>query len=99
MHEVDVKMKNVELLFARADVGQHRKVSGDVGLEWRRVESERLIASRYQSSLRAGIGAREQRDLVAQIDQSIRQMGHYAFGAAVQMRRYRFVERRDMRNA
>jgi hypothetical protein len=43
-----------------------------------------------------GIRTGEQRDVVTQFDESVGQMRYDAFGAAVQSRRHRLIERRDL---
>ena len=60
--------------------------------------SRRSARGQAASSVRTGFGvaAREQRHIVAEVDERIGQIGHHAFGAAIKFRRDCFVQRRNL---
>ena len=96
MHHVGVEVQDVEAVLVLAHLGQHRQVGGQVRLQRRGIEADRLVAHGDQVGLGLGVGAGEQGDLVAEIDQGVAQMRHHPFGAAIQLRRNRFVEGGDL---
>ena len=63
------------------------------------VEAQRLRTHRLQFRTRYGIAAGEQRHVVAHGHQLVGQECHDALGAAIQLRRHGFRERRDLGNA
>ena len=99
MQKVRVKVQHVELACARKHFVQHRKMGGDIGFARRIVQSKRALATRVQRSARARISAREQRHFVTEVDQRVGKVRDDPLGAAVQARRHRLVQRRDLRNA
>ena len=80
------------------DLVQHGQVRGEVGFQRR--GSSRIACSRtaHQPRLGACIGRGEQRDLVAEIAQRIAQVRDDSLRAAIELRRYGFVERGDLGN-
>jgi hypothetical protein len=96
MQHVGVEVDDVELVAPLVQIGQHRQVRGDIRLQRRRVEPDRLIARRRQMRPGARFGAGEQRHVVAQVDQSFAEVGDHALGAAVEPRRHGFVQRRNL---
>jgi hypothetical protein len=96
--EVDMEMQDVELVLPSAHVVQLREMGREVGLERRRVEPDRLVTHRHERGLGPRLGGREQRHLVAELRQGIRQMRHDPFRAAVEAWRHRLVQRCDLRD-
>ena len=84
MKQIDVEMEHIELVGARADLVQHREMRGNVGLERVRIEPHCLLAHRDEARPRAGVAAREERHIVAELHERIRQVGYDPFGAAIE---------------
>jgi hypothetical protein len=91
-----MEMQKIKFVPAQMELVQHGQVSGKVRLQQRRIKPDGLIA--HGNQRRAGIGfrAREQRDLMAQLHKRVAQVRDDAFGAAIQFRRHRLVEGRDL---
>ncbi len=91
LDHVGVEVDDVELIGPPADLVQHGHVRGEVGLQRRGVQPDGLVADGGQFGLGAGVGAGEQGDIVAEIDQGVAEVRHHPFGAAVVPGRDRFV--------
>ena len=77
-----------------------REMRGDVGVAGdRRVEAERAGRGRREPGASVRIAAREEGDVVTQIDQRLDEVRHDAFGAAVEAGWHGLEERRDLRDA
>ena len=98
LDHVDVEVQHVELIHAAPHIEQHAHVRGEVRLEDGGIQADRLVAHRHQLGARLCFGRCEQRDIVAGVHQCIGEPGHHPFRAAVQFRRYRFIERGDLRD-
>jgi hypothetical protein len=98
MDEFGVEMNEVERILAAAHLVHHREMRGEIGLEARRIEPDRLIAHGDQLGTRPRVGAREQGHLVTEFDQSLCQEGNDALGAAIKLGRNRLVQRRNLGN-
>ncbi|MNR08305.1 hypothetical protein D3C85_1244530 [compost metagenome] len=98
VRHVRVEMDDVEVVGAIHHFGQHGHVGGQVGLQRSGIQPDRLIAHRDQARPRFGLGAGEQRHLVTQFDQGVRQMGDHPFRSTVETRRHRLIEGRDLSN-
>ncbi|MNQ90988.1 hypothetical protein D3C85_1063510 [compost metagenome] len=98
VQDVGMEMDDVERVGAVQNGGQQGHVRGQVGLQRLGVQPDRLIAHRDQPRPRLGLGAGEQGHLVAQIDQGVGQVGDDPLGAAVETRRHRLIEGRDLSN-
>jgi hypothetical protein len=95
LQDVDVEMKHVELVGALPHLLQHHRMMGQ-GIAHGRVEAQRHIAAGHQFGRGAGIGAGEQRDLVALTHEFLGEIGNDPFGAAIERRRDALIERRDL---
>jgi hypothetical protein len=71
---------------------------GDIRFEHAVVEPNGPVAHGDQTRLRARVGARKQRYIVAQIDKGIAEIRNDALCAAVERRRHGFVEWCDLCN-
>ena len=98
MQQVDVEVQDVELAAARAHFVQHREMCGDIGLERRGVEPDRLVAHRCEPRPRPRVAACEQRDVVAERHQRFGEVRDDPFGPAVKARRHRLAQRGDLRD-
>ena len=96
MDQVDVKMQNIECMPAQMKLMQHGQVSGQVRFQRARIEPDGLIAYRDQPRPCVCLRAREQRDLVPELDESVGQVRDDAFSAAIQARRHRLIQGRDL---
>ncbi|MNE46266.1 hypothetical protein D3C80_1405930 [compost metagenome] len=96
MHHVGVEMDDVEIVGAVQHLRQHGHVRGQIGLQRLRVQANGLISHRDQSRPRLGLGAGEQGDVMAQIDQGVGQVGHHPLGAAVETWGHGLIEGRDL---
>ena len=63
-----------------------------------RVQTQRARPDGFQLGLGDGVAGREQRHVMAEIDQRLGDLGHDALGAAVEFRRHGFGQRGDLRN-
>ena len=98
MQDVGVKVNDVELVPALAHVLKHREVRGRLRLDRIGIEAQRRIAPRDEPGVRRRVRAREQRDVVPELDQRVREIRDDALRAAVALRGHRFRERRDLCN-
>ena len=96
VQQVDVEMQDVELPRAAAHLVQHREVRGHVRFERRGIQTDRAVAHRDQLGVGVRIGGCEQRDFVTELHQRVAQIRDDALGAAIQLRRNGFGERRDL---
>ena len=96
MDEIDMEMQKIEFVPARMKFMQHGQVSGQVRFQRTRIEPNGLIAYRNQRRPCVGLRTREQRDLVPKLHESVGQVRHDAFGAAIQAWRHRLIQRRDL---
>ncbi|MNC86898.1 hypothetical protein D3C83_25850 [compost metagenome] len=71
----------------------------EIRLERRRIEPDRLIAHGDQLAFDARVCCGKQGDLMAEIDQGIGEMRHYPLGPAIQFRRHRLVQGRNLRDS
>ncbi len=99
MDHVGVEVDHVELVGAAAHLGDLGHVGGQVGLQRRGVQSDRLVAHHHQPGLGAGLAAGEQGNLVAQLHQGVGQVRRHPLGAAVEPGRDSFIERRNLGDA
>ena len=83
LQHVGVKMDDVEIVRPGPQLRHLEEMGGEVRVEPLRVEPDGLIAHRVETGGRAGIGAGEQRHIVAESDQRLAQEGDDALGAAV----------------
>ncbi len=93
-----MEVDHVEIVGAAAHLGEHRHVGGEVGLQRRGVQPDRLVTHGNQLGLGMRVGAREQGDVVTQIDQRVGQVGHDPFSAAVEARGNGFIKRGNLRD-
>ena len=96
LHHVGMEVDHVELVGQGADLGQLGQMGGQVRLQWRGVQADGLVADGDKAGLGLGLGAGEQGDLVAKIDQSVCQVGDHPFGATIQAWRNGLVEGSDL---
>ena len=99
MQHVDMEMQDIELLRTAFHFVEHREVSGKIRFERSRVQSDRLIAHHDQLRFRAGVCRGEQRDLVPEIDQGIRQVCDHPLGSTIELRRHGFIQGRNLRDS
>jgi hypothetical protein len=57
-----------------------------------RIESQRLLTYRDHAGTRRGVSAREQRDIVSQLDKTFGQVRHHTLCAAIEQRRHRLMQ-------
>ncbi len=95
---IGVEVDEIELVRPPPHLVQHGHVRGEVRLQQRRIQPDRLVARGNQPGLGLGLGAGEQGHLMAQFDKGIGQVGHHPLRAAIQLRRDRLVQRRDLSN-
>jgi hypothetical protein len=93
---VGVEVDHVEAAGLAADLGQHGHVGGQVRLERGGVQADGLVAHDHQLGLGAGVAGGEQGDVVAQVDQGVRQVRDDPLGAAVEAWRDGFVQGRNL---
>lgn len=93
---VGVEMDDVEVVGTLHHLRQHDQVCGQVRLERRRIQPDRLIAYGDETRARLGVDRGEQGDVVPQVDQGVGQVGDDAFGAAIQPGRHGLIQRRDL---
>jgi hypothetical protein len=96
VQQIGVEMQHIEVVGVLAHLVQQRQMGGDVGFQRGRVEPDRLVAHGHKTRAGPRIGAAEQGDLMAQVDQRVGKVGHDALRAAIQPRRYRFAQRADL---
>ncbi len=95
---VGVEVDDVEVVRAPAHLVQHGHVRGEVRLQRGRIQPDGLIAHGHQLGLGFRVGAGEQGDLVAELDQGVAQVSDDTLGAAVELGGDRLVQRRHLRD-
>src|SRR5262245_30523859 len=89
MKLVDVEMQNIELVGALANLIEHQHMIWDrVTNPW--CEPKRGLCAGLEFSSGEGVDARKERDLVALLDELLRQIGTDALGTSVARRRHTF---------
>jgi hypothetical protein len=92
VEEIDVKMKNVELLGALAHLINHQhEVRNDVAHG--RIEAQRTRTTGSQLSAGDRVRACKERDIVAKPDEFFSQVGNDPLSAAIETRRNALDER------
>ena len=82
---IDVCVDHVEILRSLRDRFQQQSAGG-VRVRPLSAQTERAGPHRVKLSVRPGIAAREERDVVAELDQLVDQPGDHPLGAAVELR-------------
>ncbi len=98
VQQVEMEVQQIELRSSALDLMQHAQVCGEIGFPCRRVESYRLIPNRNQPGSGARIRGGEQSHVVPQGDEGIAKMRDHPFGAAIELGRYRLIERSNLSN-
>lgn len=95
MQIVDVKVNDVEFVALDQfdDLVEHHKMMGDL-IDAPFVESQRSGTARNEPRACDGVTAGKQRDVMTLVNQLLGEVRHDALGAAVQLRRNAFIERR-----
>src|SRR5271170_2244772 len=96
MKQIDVKMKNVELVRALPNLINHQHEVWN-GVAHGRIEAKRMSATGGQLSAGDRIAARKERHVVAEPDKFFGQVGNDPLGAAIKTRRNALNEGRDLR--
>ena len=96
LQQIHVEMDHIEFLRAPSHLVQHRKVSGDVGLERRRVQTDCVLADRNQLRVRPCVAAGEQRHVVSELHQRVGKVGDNPLGASIEFWRDGFDQRGDL---
>src|SRR5690349_9437756 len=99
MHQVHMEVQDIELRGASFDLVQHGQVCGKIGFQRRSIEADRLISNRDKTRFRARIGRGEQCDLMPQLYERIAEVRDCPFRAAIQLRRYSFIQRSNLRDS
>ena len=95
VEQIDVKMKNVELLRALAHLINHQhEVRNDVAHG--RIKAQRTSATGSQLGAGDGVPARKERHIVAKPDKFFGQVGNDPLSAAIETRRNALNERSDL---
>ena len=94
----DVKMDDVELIGALHHLLEHEHVRGEM-IPAHRVQPERSSAPWHKCGRRLGIPAGEERHVMPQPYEFIRQKRYNSFGPAIQFRRNTLTQRSDLRNS
>jgi len=94
---VDVKMDDVELVLALEDLFNLVDMAGD-RIPAIRIKAQSLIACRNEECVGEGIGAGEQRDVVALTHEFLGQPGDNSFRTSVKTGRNTLVKRRYLCN-
>jgi hypothetical protein len=95
VEEIDVKMKNVELLRALAHLINHqREMRNDIAHG--RIEAQRARTTGSQLSASDRVRARKERHIVAKPDKFFGQVGNDPLSAAIETRRNALNERSDL---
>ena len=97
VQEVDMEVNDVELVGPLADPVEHRQMGGEVRFEIR-VQPKRALAAGHPGRPGARLGAREQGDVVTELDQRVGQIGNDPFRPAIEPGRDGFVEGSDLRD-
>ncbi len=98
VQHVGVEVQHVKLVHAASDLVQHGQVCGQVGLQRRGVQPDRLVAHGRQARLGGGISAGKQGHVMSEIDQSVAQVGDHSFRTAIEFGRDRFIEGGNLSN-
>ncbi|GBD19206.1 hypothetical protein HRbin27_01710 [bacterium HR27] len=93
---IDMRVDDVELVGPGVHLLEHRHVERDriLGAE----ETQPPFSHRHQARAGLRIGRREERHVVPAPDQLLDERVHDTFRPTVQLGRYRFEERRDLRD-
>ena len=92
---IDVAMHDVEIVRARERLRELERVQGE-GIGLRGIEPQRARPRRDEPGVRARVTAGEERDLVATLHELVGEPRHDTFGASVESRWNRLVQRRNL---
>src|SRR5690606_24842646 len=98
VQHVDVEVDDVEPIRAAPDFVEHGEVCGDIRFERAFVQSDGAIPHHDKVSRGDRVPGPEERHVVSERHQNVRQEGDDALRAAVELRRDRFVEWRYLRD-
>jgi len=92
---VDMEVDDVELVGAAGQLLEHADVRCQIVAN-RRVEAQRVGPARLELRGRLAVGAGEQGDVMPELDQLVAEISDDPLGAAIEQRRHRLAERRDL---